>query len=46
LVLANAAINEWLSYAEIESLFNPQKIIDRVNLIYQRFKEEKRDAKG
>lgn len=46
LVLANAAINEWLSYAEIESLFNPQKIIDRVNLIYQRFEEERRDGKG
>ena len=46
LVLANAAINEWLSYAEIESLFNPQKIINRVNLIYQRFENEGRDAKG
>jgi len=46
LVLANAAINEWLSYPEIESLFNPQKIINRVNLIYQRFENEGRDAKG
>jgi adenylosuccinate lyase len=46
LVLADPAINEWLSYAEIESLFNPEKIVVRVNLIYQRFEEEQKDAKG
>lgn len=41
LVMANEEINNRLSYAEIEQLFDYDKLIERVNIIYKKFESEK-----
>jgi adenylosuccinate lyase len=41
LVMANEEINKRLSYAEIEQLFEYDKLIERVNIIYKKLENKR-----